>query len=82
MGRIGVTDGPIPAHRLDRRVLTQPRGPGVGRPVRQDIDDTMTLSIDHHSGIAMSFSERPVITAETETRGPTTLEQCAAPWRR
>ena len=48
VGGIGIADGPIPAHDLDRWVLAKPCGHGLGRAIRQDVEDAVVFQIDHH----------------------------------
>src|SRR5215203_5313588 len=65
-GSIGVGAGPIADDDLDRRMVLEPRGQGLGRAVGQQVDAAPALEITEDRAVALAFA--PVIDAEDTRR--------------
>ena len=67
-GSIGVGAGPIADDDLDRRMVLEPRGQGLGRAVGQQVDAAPALEITEDRAVALAFAPGPVIDAEDTRR--------------
>ena len=72
-GSIGVGAGPIADDDLDRWMVLEPRGQGLGRTVGQQVDAAPALEITEDRAVALAFAPGPVIDAE-DTRRERRLE--------
>src|SRR4051795_8277172 len=60
--------GPIAHDDLDRRMVLEPRGQGLGRAVGQQVDAAPALEITEDRAVALAFAPGPVIDAEDTRR--------------
>jgi hypothetical protein len=67
-GSIGVGAGPIAHDDLDRWMVLEPRGQGLGRAVGQQVDAAPALEITEDRAVALAFAPGPVIDAEDTRR--------------
>src|SRR4029453_144879 len=65
-GALGVGAGPIADDDLDRRMVLEPRGQGLGRAIGQQVDAAPALEITEDRAVALAFA--PVIDAEDTRR--------------
>src|SRR3954465_9348197 len=63
-GSLGVGAGPIADDDLDRRMVLEPRGQGLGRAVGQQVDAAPALEITEDRAVVAALAPRPVIDAE------------------
>src|SRR4051794_31222742 len=67
-GSLGVGAGPIAHDDLDRRMVLEPRGQGLGRTVGQQVDPAPALEVTEDRAVAPAFAPGPVIDAEDTRR--------------
>src|SRR5687768_14979531 len=67
-GSIGVGAGTIADDDLDRRMVLEPRGQGLGRAIGQQVDPAPALEITEDRAVALAFAPGPVIDAEHPRR--------------
>ena len=54
----------VARHELDLRLAAEPRGPGLGRAVGQQIDGTTTFEVDHDGPAGSPLAQSPVVDAD------------------
>jgi hypothetical protein len=62
--RLGVGTGPVPAHDLGTRVLTQPCLHHVSRPAGQDIDPFPGPGVDQDGCVDVAAAQREIVSAQ------------------
>src|SRR4051794_8011869 len=64
-GSVAIGAGAIAHDDLDGRMVLQPGGQGLGRAVRQQVDDPVTLQVAQDRAVALAFAPGPVINPRT-----------------
>src|SRR4051812_50106618 len=67
-GALGVGAGPIADDDLDRRMVLEPRGQGLGRAIGQQVDAAPALEITQDRAVVAALAPSPVIDPEHPRR--------------
>jgi hypothetical protein len=67
-GSIGVGAGPIADDDLDRWMVLEPRGQGLGRAIGQQVDPAPALEITEDRAVVAALAPSPVIDPEHTRR--------------